>query len=186
MVRFGWIVLLQLLLSPILSASPTSKCLEGIPNDENWIVSGGALHNVVQCLENTSSQSKPSEAAALNVTLGDMIPVIKYDSASYIQPNVFKNADTVSTLYIQFVNQIKQEKIITITFMDDMAQKVFELTLKSKDKTKEKIDLSQIKQLPKTYSGYILIHCTSDSVFEPLVPIIYSINSKNNQPKPEM
>ncbi len=186
MFRFGWIVLLQLLLSPILSASPTSKCLEGIPDDENWIVSGSTLHNTVQCLENTISLRKPPEAAALSVTLGEMIPVIKYDSASYIQPNVFKNADTVSTLYIQFITQIKQEKIITLTFMDDATQKVFELTLKSKDKAKEKIELSQIKQLPKTYAGYILIHCASESVFEPLVPIIYSINSKNNQSKPDM
>ncbi len=149
-----------------------ATCSGGFPNDQNYIVSGTLLHDIILCME----KSSPLQPASVTMmTEGQTVAAMKYDCSTYLQSNLFKGK-VLSSIYLQFVNKIAEEKVISITFMDNVSKKIVSMVIQSKDKPLEKIDLATIKALPNAYSGYALIQFAQTVSLEPLIPIIYVIN----------
>ena len=119
-------ILMGCLLTPVVFASLPDECLTGIPDDDNYIVSGKLLRGVTQCLDNFIIKTLEQQLPSIIVTDGQTLAATKFGCSSYLQSNVYKASNVFSTIYIQFINKIIDEKTIHIITIHHSAKDLSE------------------------------------------------------------
>ncbi|KTD57478.1 hypothetical protein [Legionella shakespearei] len=150
-----------------------SHCAKNIPQRDNFVATTLMVYQAINCLSDRIDSLEQQLAGKPEPVL-QIIPAMKYDSLTYLQPAIAKNGDK-AILSIYFTNQLNEEKTITVSLMDLSAKLQAEVLLKSKDKSSEQIDINQIKKLPEQFKGYALIKFNPavDPKSPPILPVIF-------------